>query len=219
MDYYKSKETSYFSEVRLELIKLLPKNSEKVLEIGAGACNTLFYLKDHKLAKEVHGVDIVPLPDSFQNHESIDKFYLKNIESPDFDLNPNYYDCIICGDVLEHLIDPWMAVEKIQKWLKPKGTLIVSIPNFREISTLKKIFIDKDFKYSNDGILDKTHLRFFCKKNILNLLTTDSLKPVSCIEGFILHDGYKKRKLINSFTFGLLKDLLTPQYFVVCSKI
>lgn len=218
MDYYHIKDKDYFSGVRMELVNLLPKNSDRVLEVGAGGCNTLFYLKENKIAKEVHGIDIFSLPQSFQNHPLIDKFFLQNIEAPDFDLSENYYDSIICGDVLEHLVDPWAAVKKIERWLKPGGTLIVSIPNFREIGTLKKIIFNKDFKYAEEGILDKTHLRFFCKKNILALLTTDQLKPELCLENFLVHPGYKKRKLANTFTLGLLKDLLTGQYYVVCKK-
>lgn len=219
MDYYQNKVGDYFSNVRIELVNLLPKrNINRVLEIGAGGCNTLFYIKENQLAEEVHGIDIFPMENSFQSHESIDKFYLKNIEDIGFDLAPEHYDCIICGDVLEHLVDPWAIVQKIQKWIIPGGTLIVSIPNFREIGTLKKILINKDFQYAQEGVLDKTHLRFFCKKNIIDLLTTSDLKPVKCLEAFLHHPGFKTRKLINLLTLGLFKDLLTPQYYVVCEK-
>lgn len=219
MEYYQIKEEDYFSGVRLELVKLMPQNIQKVLEIGAGGCNTLFYIKENNLASEVHGVDIFSLPGSFQTHPQIDKFFLKNIESEDFDLQQNYYDCIICGDVLEHLVDPWMAVKKIERWLKPGGTFIVSIPNFREIATLKNIIIDKDFRYQNEGVLDRTHLRFFCKKNIMSLLKTDHLKQELCVENYLKHPGLKKRRLANTLTFGLFKSLLATQYYVICTKV
>ncbi|MFN3403258.1 MAG: class I SAM-dependent methyltransferase [Cytophagaceae bacterium] len=218
MEYYKIKEQDYFTEVRIELVRLIPKGTEKLLEIGAGGGNTIFYIKEKAIAKEVHGIDIIALPDTFQNNPLIDKFYINNIENESFDLQESYFDCIICGDVLEHLVDPWKAVQKIQRWLKPGGTLIVSIPNFREIGALKKIIFDKDFGYTSSGIFDKTHLRFFCKKNALDLLSTSQLRPVNCLHGFIAHDGYKKRKMINFVTLGILKDWLTPQYFIICKR-
>jgi hypothetical protein len=105
--------------------------------------------------------------------------------------------------------------------LKKGGRLIASIPNIREFKTLFRIVFLGDFKYEvKGGILDNTHLRFFCKKNILQLMSTDSLSPVYCKPNFLLKEvpQGKKRRMINRLTFGLFLNFLAIQYLCVVEK-
>jgi len=216
---YQLKKESYFNIPRIDLIGLIPKKeNNKVLEIGAGSGDTLIELKKTKIASEVVGIELMQLPDSNQNHPDIDKFIFGNIENIELDLPENYFDVIICGDVLEHLIDPWNTLHKLHKFLKSDGIIIISLPNFREFQTLYKIFIKADFHYTEEGILDKTHLRFFCKKNIISLLNQSSFKIISLHSKFDLYKVANKRKTVNKLTFGLFRDLLTIQYIVVATK-
>ncbi len=221
-NYYTAKETAYFSNLRMDIISLLPVDpQQKILEIGAGSCNTLLYIKEQKIAGEVMGVELMNIPGSNQQNPTIDKFQQANIETEEIAAPKEYFDVIICADVLEHLSDPWTAVEKITRHLKPKGSLVVSIPNIREVKTIFKILFKADFKYEPaGGIMDKTHLRFFCKKNIQQLLTTAELDPVYNTPNFMLKvvpDG-RKRRIINRLTLGLFTDLLTVQYIFIAQK-
>ena len=216
---YLDKKISYFNSPRLDLISLIPnRKNNKVLEIGAGGCDTLLEMKKTGLASEVVGVELMHLPDSNQNHPDIDKLIIGNIENIELDLTDNYFDVILCGDVLEHLIDPWNILSKLYKFLKPEGIIIISVPNIREFETLYKIIIKADFSYSEQGILDRTHLRFFCKKNIISLLNDTSYKLLSIHSSFDLINVSSKRKTINKLTLGLLRDFLTLQYIVVGTK-
>lgn len=160
--YYKEKNKEYFSGIRWDIINLIPplKNA-KVLEIGAGEGNTLIKLKELGLANEIVGVDIIQLTDSNQTHPLMDKFIIGDIEKINLEFPSEYFDIIICADILEHLYDPWKTVNKLAFYLKKYGFFISSLPNI--------IIVEKDFKYEETGILDKTHLRFFCKRNIINL--------------------------------------------------
>ena len=221
-NYYMGKDPVYFSNVRMDIISLLPADpQQKVLEIGAGAGNTLLYLKENKMAAEAWGVELIPMPNSNQQNTSIDKFQIANIETDEINLPKAYFDVIICADVLEHLTDPWTIVDKITGYLKPNGKLIVSIPNIREVKTIFGILFKADFKYEpSGGIMDKTHLRFFCKKNIRQLLTTAELDPVYCTPNFLLKavpEGMKRR-IINRLSLGLFQDLLTVQYIFISQK-
>jgi 2-polyprenyl-3-methyl-5-hydroxy-6-metoxy-1,4-benzoquinol methylase len=169
---YRDKDKKYFGQARFDLIGLIPVNEKnKILEIGAGNCETLVEIKRLKLAEEVTGIELVPLPGSQQENPGIDRLITADIEKIDRELPENYFDVIICGDVLEHLVDPWRTMKKIYKYLKEDGILITSMPNIREYHIMYRIFFLADFRYSDSGILDRTHLRFFCKKNILSLLT------------------------------------------------
>ncbi len=216
---YQDKSKKYFNNPRFDLIGLIPKNeNNKVLEIGAGSCDTLIVIKKLNLAKEVVGVELMKLNDSQQENPEIDKLITGNIENIELDLPKDYFDVIICGDVLEHLVDPWNTLRKLHKHLKQNGVIIISIPNFREYHTLYKILISADFKYEDHGLLDRTHLRFFCKKNIISLLTSTMFSPVSIHSNLIFEKEHIKKRIIDKLTFGLIRDFLTAQYIVVAEK-
>jgi 2-polyprenyl-3-methyl-5-hydroxy-6-metoxy-1,4-benzoquinol methylase len=221
-EHYAIKDQQYFSNVRRDIISLLPNNpQQKILEIGAGGGNTLLYIKEHRLASEVMGIELMKVTDSNQQHPNINKFQISNIEQEEIDAAEEYFDVIICADVLEHLIDPWNTVKKIERHLKKGGILIASLPNIREWKTLSRIIFKGNFDYNPEGgIMDKTHLRFFCKKDILQLLKTSSLSPIYSVPNFmlkVLPEG-KKRRIINKMTFRLFENFLAVQYLVIAKK-
>jgi 2-polyprenyl-3-methyl-5-hydroxy-6-metoxy-1,4-benzoquinol methylase len=137
----------------------------------------------------------------------------------ELNLPENYFDAIICGDVLEHLIDPWTVVKKIVKFLKKDGVIIVSAPNLREYRTLSKIVFKGDFSYTKAGIMDKTHLRFFCKKNLVQLLNTPGLKLIKVASNIDSYPSTTKTKIFNAFTFNLFYDFFVTQFYLVAQKV
>jgi 2-polyprenyl-3-methyl-5-hydroxy-6-metoxy-1,4-benzoquinol methylase len=216
---YENKDKAYFSNPRIDLIGLIPqKVNNKVLEIGAGSCDTLIEIKKLGLAEEVVGVELLKLPESNQENSGIDKLIICNIEDSEIDLPHGYFDVIICGDVIEHLIDPWSTLKKLGHYLKPDGILILSIPNLREYHILYRILFLADFKYTNQGIMDRTHLRFFCKKNIISLVKSALFTPISIYPIFKLEVKKRGKRLLDTLTFGLIRDFLTSQYVVVAKK-
>src|SRR5450755_254012 len=221
-DHYTVKTQDYFSNIRVDIISLKPPNpAQRILEVGAGTGNTLVYIKENGLAKEVMGVELMKIPGSNQENALIDKFQIANIENEDILASQEYFDVILCADVLEHLIDPWSAVDKISRYLKKDGLLIISIPNLREWRTIFRVVFKGEFNYQTaGGIMDRTHLRFFCKKNVSSLLTTDHLTPVYCQPNFMLKtvpEG-RKRKALNMLSFRLFEDFLTVQYLFIAKK-
>lgn len=219
MNYYHSKSDDYYKNVRFDIVSFIPTGRpHKILEIGAGACNTLAYLKEKGVASEVVGVELFAIPNSFQQSELIDKLYIQDIEKEFPSLPEQYYDVIILGDVLEHLIDPWSTVSKLKNLLAPEGIVVASLPNFREFSVFYKIFIKGDFQYASSGILDKTHYRFFCKKNMVDLFESSGLKVKTATESFKRVGKASVRGVINSLTLGLFAGYLSAQYLIVSSK-
>jgi 2-polyprenyl-3-methyl-5-hydroxy-6-metoxy-1,4-benzoquinol methylase len=207
---YTEKPENYFSRIRNDIIELIQCNNCNILEIGCGEGNTLVELKKQGKAKFVAGIDIVDLNQS----SKLDKFILADVENDNIDLPEEYFDIIICADVLEHLKDPWNVLRKIKKFLKPNRILLASIPNIREIKTLIDIAIKGDFKYVDAGILDKTHLRFFCKKNSIELFESTGYK----IEK-ITFNLSPKRKFLLKLSLGLLEEFLVVEYLVLCKKM
>ena len=222
LKHYTAKESTYFSNIRMDIISLIPLNpAQKILEIGAGAGNTLLFIKESNLAKEVMGIELMEIANSNQNNPLIDKFQIANIEHENIQAPDEYFDIIICADVLEHLVDPWSIIDKVSRCLKKDGLLIVSIPNIREWKTLGKVIFQGDFSYqSSGGIMDKTHLRFFCKKNIYQMLNTPVLSTIYSKPNFMLKvvpEG-KRRRIFNLLTFRLFEDFLAIQYLFIARK-
>ncbi|MGC3945940.1 MAG: class I SAM-dependent methyltransferase [Chryseolinea sp.] len=220
MDLYEEKNNQYFSHVRRDLIKLIPKKPGlKLLEVGAGGGHTLVHIKQSGMAAEVVGMELFEIPNSNQTNPLIDRFHVASIEDEVGSKQPdNYYDVILCGDVLEHLVDPWTVVNRMAKWLKRDGVLITSIPNIRIKSALKAICFKGDFRYTDAGTFDRTHLRFFCKKNMIELLTTPDLAVEAVYPNFQLTDYDGRTRLRNKLTFGLFEEFMALQFFLVARK-
>jgi 2-polyprenyl-3-methyl-5-hydroxy-6-metoxy-1,4-benzoquinol methylase len=215
---YEEKKDAYFKNIRKELLDLIPQENRngKMLEIGAGSGDTLVYAKQNNYAKEIYGVELCKIPNSFQSSTHFEKFIIANVEEIDLPFDNEMFDVIICADVLEHLVNPYEQIYKLKKILKNDGVIVASLPNIRQIQIIKQIFINGDFRYTDAGILDKTHLRFFCKKNMVELFENADLKVKRIISNSNLIG--KTTKLINKLTFNLFDEFLAAQYYLVVSK-
>ncbi|MGH2562966.1 MAG: class I SAM-dependent methyltransferase [Ginsengibacter sp.] len=218
---YLQKDISYFINPRLDLISLMPANpGQKVLEIGMGGGDTLVYIKKQKLAEEVFGIDIIRLSGTNQDSHFIDKTYFLDLEEEHLPFADNYFDVIIAGDVIEHLITPWDVLKKLNKVLKPGGCMLISIPNIRDIHALYSILFKGRFEYTTQGIFDKTHMRFFCKKDMIALINSvGKLKIENIIPIQNFGNKNPKRKLFNKLSFKIFEEFTTSQYLFRVTKM
>jgi SAM-dependent methyltransferase len=88
-----------------------------------------------------------------------------------------HFDYIIMGDILEHLRDPWQVIVNLKQMLKAGGEILASIPNVGHISTIYALLHGK-WQYEEAGILDRTHLRFFTKQSVRDIMENAGLKVV-----------------------------------------
>jgi 2-polyprenyl-3-methyl-5-hydroxy-6-metoxy-1,4-benzoquinol methylase len=218
MNYYADKSEIYFTGTRNDLISFLPSASNlHVLELGAGGGDTLVALKRAGKASRVVGIELFKLQNSLQEDPLIDQFILGNIEEIDLQLEPNSFDAVLMGDVLEHLLDPWSTIKKISALIKPGGYMIASIPNVRSREALKKIFLRGDFAYTTHGLFDKTHYRWFCKKNMVELMTPAGFSLTSVTSNLDLKKG-SRTKVFNRLTGRAFEEFLTVQFITVSQK-
>ena len=217
---YDKKNADYFSNIRLDLISLINKDSKslKVLEVGAAYGETLFYLKQNGIASETVAVDLFEDKNNKQNYKQLDDFIFGNIEEIELNQYNNYFDLILLPDVLEHLLEPKPVLNKLKNYLKQDGQIIVSMPNIRHYSAITKIFFKGDFSYEESGIFDYTHLRFYCRKNIKELLESTGYKVIKQQSSIKSFQGKSFTKIINLITFGLLEEFFSYQYFFVIKK-
>ena len=218
---YEQKSTDYFTHTRMDIVAALNgKVFKNVLELGAGGCDTLIYLKKNGKATTVTGIELFEIPNSNQQHSDLDVLHIASIEKiQELPLKTNFYNLVICGDVLEHVFDPWSVLRFVKSLLTNDGMVICSIPNIREFATMKKIFLQGNFAYDLEGgILDKTHVRFFCKKNIIDLFVKSGYTVNSIEPAFNWAPSQKNRKLANNISLGLFEGFLTYQYIVKATR-
>lgn len=221
---YSVKDQQYYQHVRNDVVSLLPKKPQlHIMEVGAGSGSTLMYLKNEGIAERVYGVDIMEVDGGFQDDASIDKFFIQNIEeNPQLEIPEKSLDVIIYPDVLEHLYYPQKALENLKRYLKPDGMIITSIPNFRNRNTLVRIYIKGTFKYDERGIFDRTHIRFFCKKDMSEMIESAGFDIQSITPEYELQ--YKlnnKRKWTYwkvKLSGGILEQFYATQYLIVAKN-
>jgi len=79
------------------------------------------------------------------------------------------FDAIVYGDVLEHLIEPLGVLTTLNRALAEEGTIIASVPNVAHLWVRLQLLAGR-FDYTDRGILDRTHLRFFTRRTFVDLL-------------------------------------------------
>lgn len=214
---YRDKERGYFNVPRLDLLEMLPQDAGwKLLELGAGDGATLRAAKARGIASYAVGIDIAAVSAAADGLPPVDRFLVGNVEQMDLDLPAGHFDAVLCADVLEHLIDPWRVVRRLAHHLRPGGLFLSSIPNIRNHRALAQIVLAGDFHYAEAGLLDRSHLRFFCRQNIRELFEQAGL-VVEAMETNM--GGYgRHHRAINALTAGLFKDFFVLQYRTMARK-
>jgi 2-polyprenyl-3-methyl-5-hydroxy-6-metoxy-1,4-benzoquinol methylase len=83
---------------------------------------------------------------------------------------PRGFDAVVIGDVLEHLTDPWRVLRELRGVLAPGGVVVLSLPNVAAWPVRLGLLRGR-FEYTDTGLLDRTHLRFFTRRSAEALAT------------------------------------------------
>ena len=134
---------------------------KRVLDVGCDTGNLGEYLK--KTAVKVDGIEMDPAA-AERAKSKLDLVVCGSVEDERVlsALAPPY-DVIIFADVLEHLAYPEKTLERIKPMLSPDGIVIASLPNVANFRVRFSLLFGR-FEYTEIGILDRTHLRFFTRK-------------------------------------------------------
>ncbi|MFD1139405.1 glycosyltransferase [Paenibacillus urinalis] len=152
--------STYSSNIRNDIISLIDEDVSanlRILEVGCACGGTLLGIKNKYPNAQLFGLELnessAAIASTFAEVEAAD--VEQNLTYPE-----DFFDYIIFPDVLEHLNDPWVVVENVKKHLKKDGKVLASIPNIMYYSVLRDT-LNGRWTYTDAGLLDKTHVRFF----------------------------------------------------------
>jgi GT2 family glycosyltransferase/ubiquinone/menaquinone biosynthesis C-methylase UbiE len=216
----------YFRQERLDVKSVVPDDAERILDVGCGE-GILGRGLLTKGVREVIGIEVNPGVCE-KAKKNLTHAIQGNIEEMDISFPERYFDCIIFADILEHLKDPLSTLKKFRNKLSDSGVVVASIPNVRYHGVLNML-ANGEWKYGDFGILDRTHLRFFTKKEIKTLFEDAGLEITGMSSNIdSAYDNVKDRNL-SEITFanvtisGLMpdeiEDLFVIQYIVRAQKV
>ncbi len=215
----------YHGQERNDVETVIPGGIERVLDVGCGE-GILGRKLLRKGATEVVGVDIVPEV-CRKAEENLTRVICGDIEEIDLPFDEGYFDCMIFADVLEHLRDPLAALRRLKRYLADHGTIVASIPNVRYFKVLVML-AEGRWEYRDRGILDRTHLRFFTRKEMELLFAGAGLEITGITENLDPSYGLIQDPLAGEISLGRislkdlspeeLKDLFVFQYLIRAQK-
>ncbi len=159
-----------------DLLAMIPEAARYIVEIGcsSGALAREFKKKN----AQVHyvGVDIsADYIELAKRH--CDEHVVQDVDMADdsFFERHGQADCWVFGDTLEHLKDPWAVLERIGKRLSHHGVVVACIPNMQHWSIQARLACG-DLRYEDQGLLDRTHLRWFTRQTMIELFVSSGFE-------------------------------------------
>jgi O-antigen biosynthesis protein len=158
------------------MIELIGRK-KRVLEVGCAAGAMTRVLVDRDCS--VVGVEIEALA-AAQARQFTERILVTDVEELDFEeeFGDERFDVVVFGDVLEHLRDPAAVLSRSRAVLSDGGYLVISIPNVAH-GDLRLALLRGEFRYRPIGLLDTTHLRFFTRDSVEELLRSGGVVPLS----------------------------------------
>ena len=200
----------YYEQANPDLLYRIPVNAQAVLEVGCGAGALGRAYKAINPLVYYIGVELMPGP-ARQARLALDQVIEGDISKdtlvklPD---NIKQVDCLVFGDVLEHLVDPSTVLQQLLPLLKDNGMLLICIPNVQHWSVIANL-LSGLWPQEEQGLFDRTHLRWFTKKSLIELITEVGLQ-VQDITPRIFR-AEKAKEFISAIQPALTNLKLDPQ--------
>jgi len=152
-----------------QLFELIPDTLQSIIEIGSGSGVLAQAIKRRTPATQYIGVELDPEYAKLSARHC-DLVLTDNIETPSEELIKHIQitSAIVFSDVLEHLYNPWQTLKFLRSEISNECSIYASIPNIQHWSIIFGL-ISGNFNYTDSGLLDRTHIRFFTKKTIISM--------------------------------------------------
>ena len=206
---------------RGDLVALLPASCRALLDVGCATGALGAGLKAQRPGARVVGIEVDPAM-AAEAESRLDRTIVGDVESWDevgAALAGDRFDCIVCGDVLEHLRDPWTTLDRLVTLLEPGGYVLLSLPNIGHSDQFVNTFLRKRWAYRERGIHDRTHLRFFARRNVTDLVSQAGLELVELRRTYrLIERPHGLNRFARFAALPGLRDLLTFQFLVLARR-
>lgn len=171
------KQPRVYQTVNQAVLDLVPRDARRVLDVGCGggAFGGALKARNGAVNTFVAGLTFSEAEAALAS-DALDAVYVKDLNDLSAeDLGQAGYDCIVCSHVLEHVLAPEQVLMTLQSCLAPEGVVVVALPNvlfWRQ----RLQFLRGHFRYTEGGLMDRTHLRFFDWESAHALLTQAGLQ-------------------------------------------
>jgi len=165
--------STYYENVRHDVLDYLPeRNFKRALEIGGGEFGTLVSVRGSNV--EYWGVDVR------EPAQKLSQFFLGSFtdDAVSDRLPDGSFDLIMANDVLEHIENTERFFDTVKRKLAPDGVLALSVPNARQIRLTYQVLVRGTFPRTDAGLFDRTHLRWFCKRDVLMYLAQHGMEAI-----------------------------------------
>src|SRR5450631_1677815 len=161
-----------------DILRFMPKSLKRVVEVGCSSGALARAYTAENAGSEYIGIEIDP-EYAERARASCSSVICGDIETMSdatfLSLFPS--DCWIFGDSLEHLRDPWALLRRMRGHLQPDARIIACIPNAQHWSVQARLNCGA-FRYEDQGLLDRTHLRWFTRITIIELFQSTGYQIV-----------------------------------------
>ena len=204
----------YFSDAKPAFLQLIDPRGLRVLDLGCGGGHNGALLKKAG-AREVVGVEL----DAGAAREARKRLDAV-VESDLTDLDParlgdEPFDAILASDVLEHLLDAEDVLAKALTRLRPGGAVVVSLPNVSNVYVFANLLL-KTWPRRSSGIFDRTHVRFFAKRDMVRLLEGAGLTVLRVEPYFTRYRAIRFASLVLSLY--VFRDYWARQFLLLAVK-
>jgi 2-polyprenyl-3-methyl-5-hydroxy-6-metoxy-1,4-benzoquinol methylase len=164
----------YFNNAKPAFLELIDPRGLRILDLGCGGGHNGALLK-RAGAREVIGVELHAgaTAQARTRLDAVVQGDLAHLDLADLGLEP--FDAILASDVLEHLAEPEDVLARVLSRLRPGGVVVVSLPNVAHVVVFANLLM-KRWPRRSSGIFDRTHLRFFAKRDMVQLLEGAGLR-------------------------------------------
>jgi 2-polyprenyl-3-methyl-5-hydroxy-6-metoxy-1,4-benzoquinol methylase len=146
-----------YGAVNLPVAARVPEAARRVLDLGCGNGALGAHLK-RRPGREVVGVTFSE-EEAREARGRLDEVVVCDLEEFDAE-GLGEFDCVICSHVLEHLTRPEDLLRRLRGSLSAGGVLVVALPNVLHWRQRFE-FLRGRFVYTDGGLMDRTHYRFY----------------------------------------------------------
>jgi 2-polyprenyl-3-methyl-5-hydroxy-6-metoxy-1,4-benzoquinol methylase len=204
----------YFSDAKPAFLELFDPAGLRILDLGCGAGANGRLLKQAG-ARAVIGVER-DADACAAARASLDEVVHSDLV--DFDpavLGREAFDAVLASDVLEHLVDPEAVLTRVVGHLPPGGLVVASIPNVAHVWVFANLLM-KRWPRKDSGVFDRTHLRFFARRDMVRLFEDAGLEVERVKPYFTRYHLLRSASLVLSLY--VFRDYWARQFLLVGRK-